>query len=85
MIIIGEKINGAIPSVKQAIAEHDEGLIRERTRKQAAAGAHYLDCAPSTATEIEYETMCWLIDVIFHFVLTVRTLLCWPVSLRNSG
>ena len=27
MIIIGEKINGAIPSIKKAIAEHDEALI----------------------------------------------------------
>lgn len=64
MIIIGEKINGAIPSVKQAIAERDEGLIRQRTQMQVAAGANFLDCAPSTATEIEYETMCWLIDIM---------------------
>lgn len=64
MIIIGEKINGAIPSIKQAIAQRDEALIRERTAMQAAAGAHFLDCAPSTAPEIEYETMCWLIDLM---------------------
>lgn len=64
MIIIGEKINGAIPSVKQAIAEHNEALIIERTLAQAAAGAHFLDCAPSTATEIEYDTMVWLIDLM---------------------
>ena len=64
MIINGEKINGANPSIKQAIAEHNEALIRERTIAQTEAGAHYLDCAPSTATEIEYETMCWLIDLM---------------------
>ena len=46
MIIIGEKINGAIPSVKQAIAEKNEALIIERTLAQAAAGADFLDCAP---------------------------------------
>ncbi len=62
MIIIGEKINGAIPSVKQAIAEKNQALIIERTLAQAAAGADFLDCAPSTATDIEYDTMCWLID-----------------------
>ena len=39
MIIIGEKINGAIPSIKKAIAEHDEALIVERTLAQANAGA----------------------------------------------
>ena len=38
MIIIGEKINGAIPSVKQAIAEKNEALIIEHTLAQAAAG-----------------------------------------------
>ena len=64
MIIIGEKINGAIPSIKQAIAERNEALIVERTLAQAKAGANFLDCAPSTATEIEYETMVWLIGLM---------------------
>ena len=64
MIIIGEKINGAIPSIKQAIAEKNEVLIIERTLAQAAAGADFLDCAPSTATEIEYDTMVWLIGLM---------------------
>jgi len=64
MIIIGEKINGAIPSIKQAIADRSEELIRERTIAQANAGAHFLDCAPSTETSIEYDTMVWLIDLM---------------------
>ena len=64
MIIIGEKINGAIPSIKQAIGERNEALIIERTLAQANAGADFLDCAPSTATEIEYETMVWLIGLM---------------------
>ena len=29
MIIIGEKINGAIPSVKEVIASHDTGIQLE--------------------------------------------------------
>ncbi len=64
MIIIGEKINGAIPSIKQAIADHNEELIVTRVKAQAAAGANYIDCAPSTATDIEYETMLWLLGLI---------------------
>lgn len=64
MIIIGEKINGAIPSIKKAIAERNEALIIERTIAQVNAGAHFLDCAPSTATEIEYDTMVWLIHLM---------------------
>lgn len=64
MIIIGEKINGAIPSIQSAIARRDAALIYERTVAQAEAGAHFLDCAPSTATDVEYDTMNWLIDIM---------------------
>ncbi len=64
MIIIGEKINGAIPSVKQAIAEHNTAWIQELAIKQTKAGAQFIDCAPSTATDIEYKTMIWMIDAI---------------------
>ena len=64
MIIIGEKINGAIPAVMQAITERDEAVIRDRAQKQTAAGAAFIDCAASTDTSIEYETMCWLINII---------------------
>lgn len=64
MIIIGEKINGAIPSIKAAIQERNTAIIRERTVMQAEAGAHYIDCAPSTAPELEYDAMCWLLEQI---------------------
>lgn len=64
MIIIGEKINGAIPSVGGAIAARDEALVRELALAQTAAGADFLDCAPSTAPELEYDAMCWLIGVM---------------------
>ena len=37
MIIIGEKLNGSIPSVAKAISEKDADLIRERARMQAEA------------------------------------------------
>ncbi len=64
MIIIGEKINGAIPSVREAIAGRDAELIRQRAAAQAAAGADFIDCAPSTAPELEYDAMVWLAGVI---------------------
>lgn len=64
MIIIGEKLNGAIPLVKAAIADRDGGFIRQRAADQDQAGAHYLDCAPSTATELEYDAMVWMIEQI---------------------
>lgn len=64
MIIIGEKINGAIPAVKQAIAQRDAAVIIQRAEAQAKAGADFIDCAPSTATDVEYESMCWLLALI---------------------
>lgn len=64
MIIIGEKINGSIPAVGTAIAERDDEIIRARVRAQAAAGADFIDCAASTESELEYDAMRWLIDII---------------------
>ncbi len=64
MIIIGEKINGTIPSVKKAIEDKDEHFIRELAVKQADAGAHYLDVCASTAPEIEVATLIWLMDIV---------------------
>ncbi len=73
MIIIGEKINGAIPSVREAIAGRNAALIAEQTLAQAVAGADFLDCAPSTATDVEYDTFRWLIDIMQN---TTDTRLC---------
>ncbi|MBQ1281566.1 MAG: dihydropteroate synthase [Oscillospiraceae bacterium] len=64
MIIIGEKINGAIPSIQKAIAERDADLIRQRAIAQAEAGADFIDCAPSTAPDLEYDAMLWLLGLI---------------------
>ena len=47
MIIIGEKINGAIPSVAKAIAEKDEEWIRDLAKRQSEAGADYIDVCSS--------------------------------------
>ena len=64
MIIIGEKINGAIPQTAQAIKDRDETYVIELVRMQEEAGADYLDVCAGTAPEEEYEALCWLIDVV---------------------
>ena len=64
MIIIGEKLNGSIPSVAKAIAEKDADLIRERARMQAEAGATFLDVCASVEEDVEVETLKWMIDCI---------------------
>ena len=64
MIIIGEKINGSIPSVAKAIAERDEEQIRKLARRQAKAGADYIDVCASVEDDVELETMKWLIGLV---------------------
>lgn len=64
MIIIGEKLNGSIPSVAKAIADKDAELIKERARKQAEAGATFLDVCASVEEDVEVETLKWMIDLV---------------------
>lgn len=64
MIIIGEKINGSIPSVAKAIAEKDGEFIRNLAKAQAEAGAAFIDVCASVQNSIELETMKWLIDLV---------------------
>ncbi|MEL7565550.1 MAG: methyltetrahydrofolate cobalamin methyltransferase [Dehalobacterium sp.] len=73
MIVIGEKINGTIPSVKKAIEDKDENFIRSLAAKQTEAGAHYLDVCAGTAPEHEVATLIWLMDLVQD---TVDTPLC---------
>ena len=64
MIIIGEKINGAIPSVAEAIKNTDADFIRNLAKAQADAGADFIDVCASTDVSVELKTMKWLIDLV---------------------
>ena len=64
MIIIGEKINGAIPGVKMAIEERDKEFIRDLAVKQAEAGADYIDVCAGTDPAIEADALRWLIEIV---------------------
>ena len=63
MIIIGEKINGSIPSVAKAIAEKNGEWIKDLAKKQTEAGATYIDVCASVEVG-EVETLHWLIDLV---------------------
>ena len=54
MIIIGEKLNGTIPSMAKAIANRD---------KEADAGADFIDVCASVEVG-EVETLHWMIDLV---------------------
>ena len=61
MIIIGEKINGSIPGIKQYITTQNNRRIRELAIRQTEAGADYLDICAGTAAAHEAGTLKWLI------------------------
>ena len=63
MIIIAEKINGSIPSCGIAIASRDDEYIKSLAKRQADAGAAFIDCCASV-NEGELETLRWMIDTI---------------------
>jgi len=50
MLIIGEKINGSIPSAKQIIQNFDEDKLLDLAERQAEAGADYIDVNVGTGT-----------------------------------
>ncbi len=64
MIIIGEKINGSIPAVAEAIAKRDSEFIKNRAILQTEAGATFIDCCASVPEAEEVETLHWMIDCI---------------------
>ncbi len=64
MIIIGEKINGSIPSVGDAIARRDADWIRKLAKRQTDAGATFIDVCASVKEDIEVETLKWMIDLV---------------------
>lgn len=63
MIVIAEKLNGSIPSCAKAIAERDANYIREYAKKQADAGADFIDVCASVK-ENELEILKWMIDLV---------------------
>ncbi|MBQ1377716.1 MAG: dihydropteroate synthase [Lachnospiraceae bacterium] len=64
MIIIGEKLNGSIPSVGKAIAERNAKRIRSLAIKQEDAEADFLDVCASVPEDVEVETLKWMLDLV---------------------
>jgi 5-methyltetrahydrofolate--homocysteine methyltransferase len=64
MKIIGEKINGTRKRVAQAIVERDTNFIQDLARRQAEAGAAWLDVNSGTSPSREANDLIWLIQTI---------------------
>lgn len=62
MLIIGEKLNSSIPSVRQFINDKDTAAVQDLALRQVAAGADYLDL--NTAQGDEVINMEWLVRMV---------------------
>lgn len=66
MIIIAEKINGAVPKTGKAIREHDTEYIKEIAMAQAEVmdeDQDYIDCCSGVELD-EEEVLKWLIETV---------------------
>lgn len=64
MELIAERINATRQSIRQALLNRDEALLRKEARDQAAAGPAWLDLNAAAAPERELELMEWLVEVV---------------------
>lgn len=78
MKIIGEKINGTRKRVARALAERDAAFIQDLARRQAEAGATWLDVNAGTKPDQEPEDLVWLIE-------TVQAAVDTPLALDSAN
>ena len=64
MIIIGEKINSSVKSVKPLIENKDAQAIQELAKKQYEAGAAFIDVNAGTFLNDEPQRLEWIINTV---------------------
>ncbi|MGI5965993.1 dihydropteroate synthase [Anaerotruncus rubiinfantis] len=64
MILIGEKLNSSIPAACEAMNARDEASIVALIRRQADAGARFLDVNTAICGEDALDRMLWVIGLI---------------------
>ena len=69
MLFIGERINTGFKDIKQAVTDKDPAPLQDWARKQAAAGAAFLDVNLG-AVSADPADMCWMIETVQEAVET---------------
>jgi cobalamin-dependent methionine synthase I len=64
MLIIGELINSTRKQVRAAVEKGDAAYIQDLAKKQAAAGAHWIDVNAGAFPTDEVEKLKWMITAI---------------------
>jgi 5-methyltetrahydrofolate--homocysteine methyltransferase len=76
--VIAEKINGTRKSVQAAVIGRDAPFIVDLARRQADAGATWIDVNAGTSPEREPEDLVWLVE-------TVQEVVEQPLSLDTAN
>ncbi|EHQ89056.1 methyltetrahydrofolate--corrinoid methyltransferase [Desulfosporosinus youngiae] len=67
MLIVGEKLNSTIPSVREAIKTRNVEFVQDLARRQVAGGASYLDLNTAQGNN-ELDDMEWAVKVLQEVV-----------------
>jgi 5-methyltetrahydrofolate corrinoid/iron sulfur protein methyltransferase len=70
MILIGERINGKLQKIREAIYQRDENTIAWLAKAQTEAGVDYIYLNAATSPEREINDLKWLVDVVQSTVVT---------------
>jgi 5-methyltetrahydrofolate corrinoid/iron sulfur protein methyltransferase len=68
MIIVAERINASRKRIARALDERDVEWIAKEARKQAEAGATYIDVNAGTSVAKEIENLIWLAETVVEAV-----------------
>ncbi len=64
MILIGELLNTSRRSIAAAVERRDADTVAAIARRQADAGADYIDVNAGTFAARESECLCWLVETV---------------------
>jgi len=64
VLIVGEKINTSRRAVAEAVERGDREYVVGLARRQAEAGAHYIDVNAGTFVDREAELLGWLVETV---------------------
>ena len=64
MLIIGELINSTRKQIRKAVEEKDAAFIQDLARRQAAAGANWIDVNAGAFASDEVERLRWMISTV---------------------
>ena len=78
MLIIAERLNATRRTIAGALAGRDAPFIQSEARRQAEAGADYLDLNTALAPDTERDLMVWAIE-------TVRAVTDKPLSVDSAS